>query len=224
MNWVCSCGAKAEERLQICPRCGRWSEYKPVVTVPNRGVSNSTRVVSGADLMADGMSSTKLKGIWSTLFPDGVSLPFMITVWGRPGVGKTQLGLKSANDWNGSPMFLALETGLGASIKSLMAYLETWDFDLSSPVDWESIQEVAVGYDYIVLDSLQSFSMSPAALRAEFVNNGISLMVLSQTNTSGDVRGGMASLHEADVSIELPELGRFNIVKNRFGELFEGEF
>jgi len=221
--FVCVCGAESPDRLIVCPRCNRYHSFRKKVYVPNRTVTSDLMVVSGKEVISRARSAKSFGGLWTKMFP-GIQEPFMVVLWGSPGVGKSTVGLMLAHDWDGPSMYYACETGVGPSISGLMVTHEVYNMDMSCPVCWDQMRESAAGYSLVVIDSFQSLRLDPNTVRSEFPGRGINTVIISQTSQDGSVRGGMAVLHDADVNVSLPEYGKFSVQKNRYGDLVSGEW
>ena len=226
MNWRCrSCGSSADMRLEFCPLCETTGQYQPEVRPVNRAVTSDLLIVSGKTILARATGNRGLSGMWDRFMPEGIQTPGFYGISGGPGVGKTTAALHLCHDWPGNALFLSIESGMGASIQGLMAMHEVYDFDMSCPCSWDQVVDASkLNYDLFCIDSLQRIQMHPDVLRSQFVDRGRNIIVLSQVNSSGDPRGGIAAMHESDVWFDLISYGRAVCLKNRWGALHEFEW
>lgn len=213
----CDCGAVAETRIIYCPSCLRTGLYQPVVERPFMPRLRGAVTMTALQLQARGAKTVRLKGAWSDLFPGGVLTPFMSVLYGIPGAGKSTLALMLAEAWPGRSLFIPSEQGLGAALGALVRRLEVTRPNFALFETCEQMAAGIGGYDLVVVDSLQRCGIDPAELRSLIVDGGASLLVTSEVNASGDVRGGLAASHVADAVVELPEYGVARVRKSRFG-------
>lgn len=226
MLYECSCGAVSDEWLLYCPRCYRARSFRKQVRVPNMEITNPIEIIAGRDLLGMAMRSSQLPGTWADLQLGPIQRPVYLVVWGAPGSGKTSLGLSLTDSWPGESIFMAAETGIGGSLRGLFARYEIQNCDVCAPTSWADILAVLDRnrYELVCIDSLQFLKIDPTVLRAACIDRGVSVIAISQTNSEGEVRGGMSALHACDISIHLPEYGRYSVKKNRYNELHEGRW
>ena len=160
----------------------------------------------------------KLPGVWAALSPDGLPLPVMVVLWGPPGVGKSSLALMLADDWPDRAIVLSFELGIGGAMAEYISRLEVTKPDISQPDTWEDVLDAVQAYSLVVVDTLQASSTDPTSWRGAIVERlGKTLVMTSQVNKEGEVRGGLAAGHEADISVELQRYGQAIVRKDRFG-------
>ena len=225
MKFACyNCNRRFDARLEFCPTCGRTGTFSPVVERPGtRPPSTGAEVVTGAELIRGARGRTRWPGVWSVLFPEGLDLPSMLVIWGGPGAGKSTLTVELLAAARGRSLCLPYETGVHApQLVSLVAQLEAVKVDFALPDMWEDILALVASYDVLAVDSLQMSGADPGAWRTAVVERGRTLILVSEVNAAGRVRGGVAASHLADVSVELPTFGRFAVRKSRSGALTEG--
>jgi len=223
MSYVCSCGAECEQHLAYCPNCMRVGSYQPKVVVRNRTVSKGYTIVSGKELLSRARAPETFTGVWADLFGDGFALPAFIVMYGMQGTMKSVTSFRLAHDWGGKAIYHSVEMGLGPTTQSLLQFAESWDFDLSAPVNWEQLRAASVGYSLVVIDSLQHLRLSAEAIRSEFVNAGVTVIGVSQINKDGTTKGGTSYGHEADIVVEMTGGGGYRFHKHRLGDLKEGK-
>lgn len=219
------CGAISDQALQVCPICWRYRGYEPVVTRPGAiGRVLDVPITTAQELRADGQQRHTFPPPWLSLFPQGFLQPAFLVVFGVPGSGKTSLALTLGDAWPGDTLYLPYEEGLGSTMREKIVRLSISHVHFAIPNNLDSLIQFAGRYRLIIIDSQQALGVEPAALRSMFLDNGQSLILVSQVNAAGDVRGGMASSHLADCSIECPAFGEFLFHKNRYGALTQGQW
>lgn len=221
--WLCSCGATFSERLGMCPLCFRVNSFRPYVGLPGEGREPlPPEKVTAVELLRRSRRQTRPAGVWREVLPAGIQAPCLILIFGPPGAGKTSLALMMADAWSHPSIVLSFELGLGPSLASLVARLEIMKPDFACVESWADIPRLVEEYDLVVVDSLQQASLMPDYWRRLTVDRGKLLILTSQVNSEGEVRGGLAGSHLADIVIELPGLGAFRLRKNRFGPIVRG--
>lgn len=223
MRWICKCGSVAEERLDFCPVCGQTGFYSPVVQRPGRQIRSTSPAITGAQLMGRRTKRPQWPGAWRTLFPQGLQWPSLVLLWGKPGAGKSTLSLELATAFGGGNVIvLSYEQGLGPQYADLVRRIEVPEAMFAVPDSWTDVENFIRGYQLVVVDSLQASRVDAASWREVTVDQGAGLVLTSEVNLKGDVRGGLAAVHVCDVAIELPEYGKFAVRKNRAGPLHQG--
>jgi len=220
VQFSCDCGAKADEHLPLCPRCGRVGSYMCVVTAPSpMPHAYPAEVLSAGQLRARAQMARALPPPWGELSPSW-QVPFLLLLWGCPGTGKTTQALRLADSWPGRALFVAVEGGLGVVLSQMAARLELTRPHFVYPSTWDELVSAAADYDLIIVDSLQTIAATAESLRSELVDRAAkSLVLTSQVNAQGEVRGGMAASHLADVSAECVRFGEIVVHKNRFAPM-----
>lgn len=223
MDWVCSCGSVAGEHVAYCPTCGRIGSFFPLVRRPGSVTRQGVVRLSGADLAARASRSVRPGGIWDRMFVEGIQIPAFILVFGAPGSGKTTAALELADEWKGRALVLPYEQGLGPALAQLVRRIEATRPEFALTSTWDETVELIREFDLVVVDSLQRSGVDPDDWRAAVVEEGgKTLLMTSEVNAEGEVRGGLAASHLADVSVEMTEFGLFEIRKNRFGKCGPG--
>lgn len=222
IRFKCTCGAVADsERPVYCPACGRVGTFQREVNVPSVPHVFESPVLSASDLRAQARRMQGLPGSWREI-SDRWAFPFLMCVYGLPGTGKTTRALKLADDWPGRSIFLSLEQGLGANLAGYVERLEITKTSFYYPQNWDELLAVVRGFDLVVVDSVQMLDAQPGSVRSELVDRARkNVIVTSQTNADGDVRGGMAVSHLADYVVQCHGLDSFEVTKNRTGTLQE---
>lgn len=223
MDWRCQCGSVAGERIAFCPTCGKMGSFYPVVRRPGSIQRQGIVRLSGTDLAARASRSVRPGGVWDRMFVEGIQVPAFILAFGAPGSGKTTAVLELADDWPGRALVLPYEQGLGPALAQLVRRIEATRPEYVLTSTWEETIEVMQDFDLIVVDSLQRSGVDPDDWRSAVVEEGgKALLVTSEVNSEGEVRGGLAASHLADVAVEMTEFGSFQIRKNRFGKCGPG--
>jgi len=216
MSYGCLCGAKYEQHLAVCPACGRSGQYLPLVDTPALPSLYPSPVLSATDLRMLANRHRKLAGAWAEIGASWVT-PFMVVLFGPPASYKTTRALRMADDWPGRALFVSLEMGLGALLADYVDRLEITKTAFCFPSSWQELVTQAEPYDLVVIDSMQRLSATPISLRGEFVDKGRrSVVITSQVNAAGEVAGGMAASHVADVSVRCIDRDHVEVEKNRF--------
>jgi len=166
--------------------------------------------------------AVQLQGSLGAVLDAGVQPPVMVVLYGLPGTGKSHMALGAADAWPGRAIVLCFEQGLGPTLVDLVRRVEALRPDYAVADGWDEILELIAGYDLVVVDSAQAVEVTPSQWRAATVDMGRSLIMTSQVNAAGDVRGGLACGHIADIVVELLPERRFRVAKYRGGDLHEG--
>lgn len=225
MTYRCPCGEIADERIEWCSRCGRIKSFFPTTRRVHRSRPQGPAVVTGMDLVRRSKRNLIWPGLMQQILPDGILVPSLLLLFGRPGVGKTTIAVQAADAWPKGPVLvLPFETGLGPSLSKLVGRLEAVKPDFALTDSWDEILELVPKYSLVVVDSLQTSGADPVQWRDITVQRGITLLLISEVNTDGEVRGGLAAGHLADTVIELPIFGEFKVRKNRAGDVGEGRW
>ena len=178
--------------------------------------------LTGAELAGRASRQVRPGGPWDVMLRDGIQVPCMVVVYGPPGSGKTTVALQMADAWAGRSIVFPFEQGLGPALAQMVRRLEVLHPEFVSADTWPDVLEAMDGADLVVVDSLQRSATDPGDWRVATVDVGRTLILVSEVNASGEVRGGLAASHVADIAVELPEYGAFIVRKNRFGECREG--
>lgn len=222
MQFVCYCGASVEARDRApsyCPACGRNGTYLPQVHQDGFPHSFASPVLSAAALRSRGAGYRSLPDPWDKISPKW-GFPFLTSIYGEPGAGKSTFALLLADAWPGSAIYFSLEEGLSGALADRAARLDVRRCLFGYPSTWSELVEQVRDHELVVIDSLQMLRASgaPATVRAELVDRASkNVVVISQVNAAGDVRGGKAISHFADVTVHLPAFGSLQVDKNRFG-------
>lgn len=223
MIFLCPCGAEVEASAgppRYCPSCARGGTFSIKAKTEGFPHSYKSPVLSAAALRARGRGLVRLPEPWSFV-SDGWGFPFLMNIYGEKATGKSTLALALADTWGGRAIFLSLEEGLGATLAERVARMEVMTVDFGYPSSWGEVVSQIADYSLVVIDSLQMLkaSSAPATIRAELVDRASkNVIVTSQVNSTGEVRGGKAIGHFADVQVHLPEYGKLLVEKNRYGE------
>ncbi len=248
-NFSCvECGqiyAKWEGR---CSQCGNWNSIKQEPElVHERSVRANVAVQS--ELVSNWDSDAEIRyrsGIseFDRVFGGGIVKGSTVLVAGEPGVGKSTLATQIASHLASTGVKILYASGeetpaqIAGRVRRLtprsdFAVLCTQDFArLLSELSKDD-----EGYEFAVVDSLQTFVDSESSLSAYGANQtrvnaqvlsalcktkGITLMVLGQITKDGSVLGPKAVEHLVDVVayFERPREGSLRsleVHKNRFG-------
>jgi len=174
--------------------------------------------VAAADLADRARKPLQLGGVWQSLFPEGLLLPVFILLWGMPGTGKSSLALKLSEDWPGRSVFLSFEMGIGNPLGVYLASINIRSTDCCQPTTWNQVLGLLRDYHLVAVDTIQASGTDSGAWRGAVVERmNRNLILTSQVNAQGEVRGGMAAGHDADVSVQQIEYGKAIVRKDRFG-------
>jgi len=147
---------------------------------------------------------------------------FSILLYGEAGGGKSHLATRIAGELGGfgNVLYILAEEEITDSVKKRVMKYNCGDsvkFCVCNKE--EQILEMARGYNFLVLDSLNGMSQwnyHTDFLRKVKALNLRGLILLNQVNKNGDVVGNNSFLHEVDVSIKVTD-GMAETIKNRFG-------
>lgn len=217
MNYSCPCGASAPERLPVCPACGRSGQYLPSVQAPEFPHSYRSPVLSANDLRARARGMKRLPAEWTNISAQWLR-PFMLSVYGMPGSGKTTLALKLADSFPGRAIYLPLEDGMSADLAKYVERLEIMNVSFAYPGTWDELISQCEGFGLVCIDTVQMLAATPRSIKSELVGRAAKCVIaVSQVNAAGDCRGGMAISHYAHVVCKAVQLGEVVVTKNRFG-------
>ncbi len=177
--------------------------------------------------MARGSRNWIWPGVVRKMLPEGIGLPCMIVIWGVPGCRKSSFAMQAANDWcvarkKNSAIFLPFEMGMGVQLGDMVRRFEATEVHFRTVDTWADVLDTMKGYRLVVCDSLQASGADPDEWRSVTVDHGRSLILVSQANSDGGVKGGLAASHIADISIEMKQGGAYIVRKNRSGPCTEG--
>jgi hypothetical protein len=193
---------------------------------------NSLGSVFASDITADSISeSMPLAPKWKPIFGEP-SNGFKALVYGTAGSGKTTMLMDFCKDFvNSDPnrcvLYITGEQGVEKNGKVILANSfkrRLIDRNANVPrieflVKMPPLLALK-DYDLLVIDSIQSLDLAPEDLEniADKYPN-LSMILVSQITKNGNYRGTTAWAHNPDMVITLPEYGKVETEKNRFGAL-----
>jgi len=209
----------------MCPVCYAVNGYRPAVSRA-RHRSRPAVALTGAALIARASGAgVAVAGAWLDLGLGSLPHACALVLYGPPGSGKSTLAVALAAGWPAPSVVLSYEMGTGHALVEIARRQEAYAVVFASVGSFtEAVEVIEAGYDLVVVDSVQASDVDAADWVYEVVPRGRALLLTSQVNAAGEVRGGLAASHVADVVIELPEYGRFEVHKNRFGPLAAGRW
>ena len=213
--------------IGFCPTCQRSGQFRPLTRRVHLSKPSSP-IVKGVELV----KRSSRNWIWpdpvKTLLPNGVGLPCMIVVYGPPGSFKTSFAIQAASAWcaekGESAIMFPFEMGLGVQLQDMVHRFEATKMHFRMVDTWPDVLSTIEPYRLVVVDSLQKSGVSADEWRSVTTDHDKTLILVSQVNSAGDVKGGMSASHEADVAIELLPGGKFIVRKNRSGMCSEGRW
>jgi len=208
------------EKMKFCLTCGRFNTIYPATFRPVESLWGGEVVVQASDFIKD----TKLSML--APYPIPVGRRFVAALYGSPGAGKTTMGIRIGDAFEGTVLYVAVEQGLADSLKARLRSLEVCrdGFLIGVLRDVTSIDRVVSerGVGLVLLDSITASSLRTNDLVAFSIDRNVSVVMTAQVNKEGMAAGDMGILHGADLVVRVEKM-RWEIEKSRFGGLTSGE-
>lgn len=178
--------------------------------------ASTGRLMSSTDFVKLNFQRIGFTGKWLDLIGDPAP-GFTAMVFGKPKFGKSFLCIEWAGylaRHHGKVLYAAKEEGLDATLQEK---LKEKDVEHPNLTVSDYIPNDLSAYDFIFLDSVNKFGLSPQDLeKLKKQNPGKSFIYIFQSTKEGKFRGTNAYQHDVDIVIEVPEhgkavqFGRFN--------------
>jgi hypothetical protein len=143
---------------------------------------------------------------------------FKAMVFGKPKMGKSFFCADFAGYLarsHGKVLYVAKEEGLDHTLQDKLRAKDVAHPNLDVSGD---MPEDLSDYDFIFLDSVNKLGLSPEDLHTIEENNpGKSFIYVFQTTKDGSVRGSNEFMHNVDIVIEVPEVGKA-VQRGRFNQ------
>ncbi len=243
-QYVCNeCGYKSLKWLGRCPNCSAWESM--VLTKENTAALHiSQRPVKLSDMSMKGYERINLKNEQiNRLFGGGVVKGSITLLAGAPGTGKSTLSMEMMSMLPDMRILYISGEESKMQIKlraSRLAVKADPDILISNYIE-DILDTVKNGYDFIILDSIQTVNSrslqgiqgSPTMVKyvlseiAAFVKEkDIPLMIIGHITKDGAIAGPKTLEHMVDTVLIMDkmddeELRIIKSVKNRFGSTDE---
>jgi hypothetical protein len=184
---------------------------------------NDTQVMNSEDFVKMQFNTIGFTGKWLDFIGDPCKA-FTAMVFGRPKMGKSYLCMELAGYLArnfGKVLYVAKEEKLGATLQMKLKDLQVQHPNLS--VSNNMLNDLSK-YDFVFIDSVNKMELEPNDLEILKANNPtVSFIYVFQTTKSGAFRGSNHFMHDVDIVIEIPEVGKA-IQNGRFNQGGEMEF
>jgi len=175
-------------------------------------------LINSTDLVKLKFDSIGFKGKWLNLIGDPTN-GFTTMIYGKPKFGKSYLAIDLAfylAKNHGTVLYVASEEQIGATLQLKVAETGSAHPDLFFI---GSLPERLDNYDFVFIDSVNNYNLSPSDLRdLKSKNPKVSFIYIFQSTKHGMFRGGNEFQHDVDVVIEVPEIGK----ATQFGRFNQG--
>lgn len=183
-------------------------DEKKAKPVTLNGIEPSSNLMCSTDFAKMQFDTIGFTGKWLDLIGDP-SRGFTTMVYGRPKFGKSYLcvdfaGYLARN--HGKVLYAAKEEKLDATLQKKLNEKEVAHPSLYVS---DHLPQDLSPYDYIFLDSVTKFGLTPKDIeKLRAANPGKSFIFIFQTTKGGNFRGENTYQHDVDVVIEVPERGK----------------
>jgi hypothetical protein len=194
-----------------CP-CEEKEEKREVKQeVPLSGTSyggRSPQIMNSMEFVNLHFEKLGFKGKWKDFIGDP-SRGFTMGVFALPKMGKSTLCIEFAGYLarnHGTVLYVAREEGLDATLQNKLNATDVKHPNLT--VSSFLPEDISI-YDFIFLDSVNKLDLSPEdleSLKKKFPAQ--SFIFIFQSTKDGKIRGKNEYLHDVDIIVEIPELGR----------------
>lgn len=166
------------------------------------------KLMNSTDFVKLSFQRIGFTGKWLDLMGDPAP-GFTAMVFGKPKFGKSFLCIEWAGYLarnHGKVLYAAKEEGLDATLQDKLKGKEVQHPNLTVS---DYIPADLSAYDFIFLDSVNKFGLSPEDLeKLKKANPGKSFIYIFQSTKEGKFRGTNEYQHDVDVVIEVPEKGK----------------
>jgi DNA repair protein RadA/Sms len=249
IRYICSaCGSVSPKWLGKCPDCGGWNTFSEEfeADIPKVKAHSGQRPVKFNDItgietlrFVTGMAELDL------VLGGGIVKGSVVLVGGEPGIGKSTIMLQIAGLLGSSGKRLLYVSGEESAeqikLRSKRLNLDCGNVDLLTTSSFEDLLACAGGYDFIVVDSVQTVASSelPSAggtvgqvrhityrLTELAKTSGITVFIVGQVTKDGSIAGPKVLEHLVDTVLYFEGdyargLRLLRTVKNRFGSTDE---
>lgn len=194
--------------MGILDDCGCLYEKKDNSLAGIEYGGRSPQIMNSMDFATLRFNTIGFKGKWKDFIGDPTP-GFSVMVYAKPKMGKSYLcvdfaGYLARN--HGKVLYVAREEGLDYTLQQKLS-----DKDVKHPNLYVSsyLPDDLVGYDFIILDSVNKLGLSPKDLEVlRRKNPGKSFVFVFQTTKDGVFRGNNEFQHDVDVVVDIPEKGK----------------
>lgn len=221
-RFICTiCESTWDEFLECCMVCNNWGTFIPNMSKQVLPRPEKSFVKTAAELHEIEDNTV----YWSDLCReilggDPEDDPFIMTMYGLPGSGKSTLSLRLAGSLKVESLYVAAEEGGTSTMRKKLKLLDIKSDKLyiTDEIDLGRIVNLAkqVFAQWVFIDSLHVANMLAEDLDA-LKSHGFNVVVVLHSTKDGMYKGNTAIGHLCDVEVQCHKMNYRVPIKSRFG-------